>query len=164
LKTNGKYNLHHDCKRIMTLSTVDRHPSPWTASPGASYAFDVLRAAFEGLPNGVVLSDEDGTILFVNAPASAVFNYQPGELIGQPLSRLLPGVPAAHDDKWTEIWKNPRRAAIFAGRTITGIGRDGVTAPAEIGLSGSQPKSGAQPVCRKSPIRGASQKHSETLS
>ena len=87
-------------------------------------------------PHGVVVSGEDGTILFVNVLASAIFDYPPGELIGQSLSRLLPGaVPAAHDDQWTEFWKNPHSAAMIAGRTITGIRRDGVTVPLDIGLS-----------------------------
>ena len=72
----------------------------------------------------------------MNAPASAIFDYPPAELIGQPLSRLLPGaVPAAHDDQWTEFWKNPHRAAMIAVRAIAGIRQDGVMVPLEISLS-----------------------------
>ena len=56
-----------------------------------------------------------------------MFDYPPGELIGQPLSRLLPGaVPEPHDDQWTTFWKNPHSAAMIRGRTIAGIRRDGV--------------------------------------
>ncbi len=122
----------------MTLATfaVVRRSSPPSFSPSACAPLDVLRAAFEGSPHGVVVSGEDGTILFVNALASAIFDYPPGQLIGQPLSRLLPeAVPPPHDDRWTEFWKNPHSAAMIAGRTIAGIRHDGVRVPLEIGLS-----------------------------
>ena len=112
---------------LSTRATVRHQPLP-VFSPRVCDPLDILCAAFEGSPHGVVVSDEDGTILFANAPASAIFDYPPGELIGQPLSRLLPGaVPAAHDDQWTEFWKNPHGAATIAragtGIRPTGFGR-----------------------------------------
>ena len=76
-------------------SQIDRLRSPVDSRRADRDPLDVLRAAFEGSPHGVVVSGEDGTILFVNVPASAIFDYPPGELIGQPLSRLLPEVAAA---------------------------------------------------------------------
>jgi PAS domain S-box-containing protein len=122
----------------MSLSTFAnvrrRQPPPFPSRESAP--LDVLRAAFEESPHGVVVSGEDGTILFANVPASAMFAYPPGQLIGQPLSRLMPGaVPSAHDHRWTEFWANPRSAAMIADRAIVGIRHDGLKAPAEIGLS-----------------------------
>ncbi len=95
-------------------------------------SLDVLRIAFEASPRGVVVSDEHGTILFANAPALAIFDYPLGLLIGQPLSRLLPGtMPAPHDDGWEEFWKHPHGAL----RTVCGTRKGGVRVPLEIGLS-----------------------------
>src|SRR5262245_353091 len=99
-------------------------------------ALGVLRLAFEGAPHGVVVSGEDGTILFANSLASGIFSYAPGELFGHPLSRLLPGqMPLTHDDQWADFWKNPQTRSIIAGRTVAGIRKDGAMVPLEIGLN-----------------------------
>jgi len=49
-----------------------------------------LRAVLEGLPNATVAASRDGKIVFVNSQAEALFGYEPGELIGQPVQRLWP--------------------------------------------------------------------------
>jgi len=97
---------------------------------------DALRFAFEGAPHGVVVVNGDGTIVFANALASTIFAYGPGELVGQPLSRLLPDpMPDVHDDQWTAFWTNREAQTMMAGRTVAGIRRDGVMVPVEIGLN-----------------------------
>jgi formate hydrogenlyase transcriptional activator len=114
---------------------TDRFPSPVFA-PRACNPLDVLRGAFERSPNGVVVAGDNGTIVFVNGLASAIFHYPLGALVGQPLSQLLPGtVPAAHDAQWTRFWNEPHRAAAISGRTVDGLRHDGVTVPLEISLS-----------------------------
>jgi PAS domain S-box-containing protein len=97
---------------------------------------DVLRGAFEGTPQGIVVSGDDGTILFANTPATEIFGLPLCVLVGQPLSRLLPGVvPAAHDMQWTGFCDDPHRAAMTAGRTIAGMREDGVTVPLDVSVS-----------------------------
>ena len=96
----------------------------------------VLRVAFEGAPHGIVVAGEDTTILFVNAMAAALFAYQPGELIGQPLARLLPDpLRPQPDDEWTHFWTHLSTRPVIAGRTIAGVRKDGVMVPLEIGLT-----------------------------
>ena len=102
---------------MLSVAEADRHQPLMAFAPRASGPLDVLRAAFERAPHGVIVCGEDGTIQFVNVLASAIFDYPPDALIGQSLSRLLPGA-VAHDDPWAEFWKNPHRAAMIAGRTI----------------------------------------------
>ena len=107
----------------MTMSTfaIVGHRSAPPFSRYECAPLDVLRAAFEASAHGVVVSAEDGTILFSNVRASEMFDYPPGQLIGQPLSRLLPeAVPPADDAQWTEFWKNPHRAAMTAQRGYRG--------------------------------------------
>jgi len=121
----------------MTLATfgVVRRSSPSRFAPRECAPLEVLRAAFEGSPHGAVVSGEDGTILFANVPASAMFGCPPGQLIGQPLSRLLPeAVPPPNDDRWTTFWANPHGAALSADRTTGGVRYDGLSVPAEISL------------------------------
>ena len=75
----------------MMLSGYDAvgRQSPQIAAFHDADPLSVLHQAFVGAPYGVVVSGEDGTILFVNGPASEMFAYSPDELIGQPFSRLL---------------------------------------------------------------------------
>jgi PAS domain S-box-containing protein len=114
---------------------VGREPRrPLGPAPTAD-SLGVLRLAFEGAPHGVVVSGEDGTIRFVNSLASSMFGYRPGELVGQPVSRLLPR-PASggSDEHWADAWLKSQSQAM-AGRTVAGIRRDGVMLPLEIGLN-----------------------------
>jgi transcriptional regulator with GAF, ATPase, and Fis domain len=53
----------------------------------------MFRAVFDATPYGVLVATEEGTILFANAAASSIFAFPPDELIGQPISRLLPQAP-----------------------------------------------------------------------
>ncbi len=113
------------------IRAVDRHHPPSVVQPSACAPIDVLRIAFEASPHGQIVSDKDGAIMFANVKASAIFDYPPDALNGQPLSRLLPDmVPAPHDAFWTHA----HGAASLAGRSIAGRRRDGVTVPLEIDL------------------------------
>jgi PAS domain S-box-containing protein len=117
------------------VSNDDRHISNLLVLRACD-PLEVLRSAFGQSPNGVVVSRDDGTILFVNELASAILDYPLGELVGQPLARLLPGVvPEAHDAMWTRFWENPDGAAMLAGRTIAGMRRDRATVPLDISVS-----------------------------
>jgi PAS domain S-box-containing protein len=51
-----------------------------------------LRAVLETAADGILTLDEAGRITSCNAGAARMFGYQQGELLGQPLSLLLPGV------------------------------------------------------------------------
>ena len=99
-------------------------------------SLSVLHLAFVGAPYGVVVSGQDGRILFVNGPAAEIFAYSPDELIGQPLSRLLAD-PAteSHNEQWQQFWKNPVSRTMIPDCTITGIRRGGVRVPLVISLN-----------------------------
>jgi formate hydrogenlyase transcriptional activator len=109
---------------------------------GDSFAADrqdplrMFRATFEAAPYGVVVAAEEGTILFANAAAGAVFRCGPDELIGQPIRRLVPGSPQMLDaDYWSEFWRNPESRKIGLDRPVAGARNDGGTVPLEIGFS-----------------------------
>jgi PAS domain S-box-containing protein len=105
------------------------------SSPRARAPLDVLCDALEGSPNGVVVSVEDGTIQFMNVAASAIFDYPPGALIGQPLSRVMPeAMPKPDAARFAPSWKSPGSAARIASRAMAGIRRDGEMVPLEVAL------------------------------
>src|ERR1700675_2941730 len=49
--------------------------------------FDVLAAA---AADGVILIDDQSTILFVNPAAGQIFDYEPAEMVGKSLTYLMP--------------------------------------------------------------------------
>jgi sigma-B regulation protein RsbU (phosphoserine phosphatase) len=49
-----------------------------------------FRVAVEAAPNAMLLIDQTGIIVLVNAPTEALFGYSRAELLGQPLERLIP--------------------------------------------------------------------------
>jgi formate hydrogenlyase transcriptional activator len=93
----------------------------------------IFRAAFEAAPHAVVVASEDGTILFANPLVNVVFGYAGDELIGQPVTRILPDT-AEHPDRWSEFWKGPQRRT-GTDRTEAGVRKDGATVPLEVGFN-----------------------------
>jgi PAS domain S-box-containing protein len=49
--------------------------------------FDVLAAA---AADGVILIDDQSTILYVNPAAGQIFGYEPAEMVGKNLTYLMP--------------------------------------------------------------------------
>jgi PAS domain S-box-containing protein len=91
-----------------------------------------FRAVFEAAPYGVVVAGEDGTILFTNSLVNTTFTFSPGELLGQPISRL---VPAASGEHWQEFWTSLQSRGTALDRNVSGTRKDGTTVPLEIGLN-----------------------------
>ena len=54
---------------------------------------DLCRAAVEATADAIVLLDERRMILFANSATSRLFRYAASELIGLPLTTLLPQAP-----------------------------------------------------------------------
>lgn len=48
------------------------------------------RALVEADPDGVVIIDSDSTILAVNPAMSRMFGYRPEQMVGKPLTVLMP--------------------------------------------------------------------------
>ena len=91
---------------------------------------------FEAAPYGVVIADEDGTILFANDMVNTTFRFAAGELVGQPISRLVPAASrAVHGDHWKEFWEDPRGRGMGLDRYLTGTRKDGAIVPLEIALN-----------------------------
>jgi PAS domain S-box-containing protein len=91
-------------------------------------------AAFaEVCPDAIIVVDGDNAILLVNAHAARLFGYEPADLIGKPVDRLLAGFPC--DDETRED-TSPLEAA--SGRQsvkacqLTAHRKDGSEFPAEL--------------------------------
>jgi PAS domain S-box-containing protein len=80
----------------------------------ASAAADLYHAILESTSTGIVTVDEDDLIVYVNQEACRMWGYEPGELIGNPISLLLPTVSDPH----SVHGRPPRRLRSIIGSEV----------------------------------------------
>lgn len=87
------------------------------------------------LPDAVLVVDENGSIALWNQAASAVFGYGENEVLGRPLSLVL---PSKENKSFAQLSEKARSENASTGPVATGtmaIRKDGTLFPAEITLS-----------------------------
>lgn len=100
---------------------------------------DAFREIFHSMSEGIVMVDEEGTIVAANPMAEMTFGYDKDELVGLSLEQLLPErYRGRHMNfrKGFNAHPEPRRMGL--GRDLTAIRRDGREFPVEISLSYTQ--------------------------
>jgi PAS domain S-box-containing protein len=96
-----------------------------------------------GLTDAVVVVDERGEIVFVNARAEELFDFPRDELVGRPVELLLPEqLHHAHLEHRAGYMREPRSRPMGSGLDVTARRRDGSEVPVEIGLSHVQTDDG----------------------
>ena len=106
-------------------------------------AEDRFRLVVEASPNGIVLVNERGQIVLVNAYAEKLFGYGREELIGQTIKILVPKRSHAdHPHHWARFFAAPSARQMGAGRELFGRRKDGSEFPVEIGLNPIQSQGG----------------------
>lgn len=99
-------------------------------------AEEQFRLAIEAAPNGMMLVDERGDIILVNAQIEQLFGYTREELIGQSVDRLLPErFRGSHGNSRRSFFSSPKARSMGAGRELYGLRKNGTEVPVEIGLS-----------------------------
>lgn len=112
--------------------TTPREPM----EPGLQLSDEVLRQTLDAAPDGMIVVDPSGTILFVNQMVEQLFGYEHDELMGMSVDLLLPaGVRALHTGRRAEYAEHPRRRAMGTGLDLRGRRRSGSEFPLEISLS-----------------------------
>lgn len=102
-----------------------------------------FRLVVEGAPNGMVMVDEEGTILMVNSQLERQFGYDRSELLGQPIEMLLPGrFRKKHPTQRQEFLHSPTTRAMGHGRDLYGRRKDGTEFPVEVGLNPAETPDG----------------------
>ncbi len=91
---------------------------------------------FVAAPDGVVVVSEDGTITAVNRLLEDMFGYAPGELVGEPLTTLMPErFRARHLGHRKGYFKAPTRRPMGATLSLSGRRRNGEEFPVDISLN-----------------------------
>lgn len=90
----------------------------------------------ESAPTAMVITDQQGYIVLVNAETERLFGYSRDEILNQPIEVL---VPRHFRDKHPEFragfFVNPETRRMGAGRELYGLRKDGTEVPLEIGLN-----------------------------
>ena len=90
----------------------------------------------QAMPDPVVVTDDEGIIELINVQAVALFGYQPAELIGQPVERLIPaGLHEAHRAHRAAYVAVQRPTPMSTGPNIVAVRKDGTSVPVEVNLS-----------------------------
>ena len=95
-----------------------------------------LRIVVESAPDAVLMTDEMGTIIFVNGRGESMFGYLRTELLGRKVEVLVPSKNrGAHIGKRVGYQQSPHTRPMGMGLDLNGVRKDGTEFPVEISLS-----------------------------
>jgi diguanylate cyclase (GGDEF)-like protein/PAS domain S-box-containing protein len=93
------------------------------------------RAIRRTMLDGLITADRHGSILKANPAAEQLLGYQPGELVGQNLSVLMPRREAERHDAHIRHYLAGGEARIIGkGREVQAVRKDGSHIPVELGV------------------------------
>jgi PAS domain S-box-containing protein len=105
-------------------------------SPDSFDSEQQWRLIVEAAPNGMLLVDERGTIVMVNASVLRQFGYRRDELLGQSVEMLIPGpLRSDHQQHRAGFTRTPQARSMGSGRELFGLRKDGSELAVEIGLT-----------------------------
>lgn len=97
----------------------------------------------DAAPDGFVVVDVDGKIVWINRAAEVIFGWSRAELVGSPVERLLPErFAAAHLGHRQRFAAAPSVRPMGLGLSLVGRRRDGSEFPLEISLGPMQTSHG----------------------
>jgi PAS domain S-box-containing protein len=90
----------------------------------------------EFMPDAVILCDRGGTIRYANRTTHTLFGFEPADLIGRPMSALIPDrFRPGHAISLDSYFAAPRVRSMGLGLELTGLRADGHEFPVDISLA-----------------------------
>ena len=96
-----------------------------------------IRAVVEGVGDGIIIINEQGTIESFNAAASDIFGYLPAEAIGENVRRLMPSDQRGSHDAGMRRYLETGEAHVIGrkGIELPGLRKNGSIFPMELSVS-----------------------------
>jgi PAS domain S-box-containing protein len=95
-----------------------------------------FRELVDAAPDGMIVCDQHGVIVLVNAETERMFGYARAELVGQHIDLLVPDAARGNHAKHVAGYTaSPRLRPMGIGMELAGRGKDGTELPVEISLS-----------------------------
>ena len=123
-----------------------------------------FRLAVEASPSGILLVNETGEIVLVNAHMEELFGYGREELIGQSVEILVPeGFARHHPQHRAKFFAAPTVRPMGEGRQLFARRKDGSEFPVEIGLSPIETSEGVLVLAGVADISARKESEAEAL-
>jgi PAS domain S-box-containing protein len=123
------------------LPTMSNQP------PGSLDESTLFAALSEAAPDGVVIVDAGGVIVYANDQAEALFGYPADELVGRVIEVLVPErIHRAHMAMRDSYVRHPETRPMGTGRDLQARRRDGRTFPVDVSLSSIDTEDGRMVV------------------
>jgi PAS domain S-box-containing protein len=95
-----------------------------------------MTSLFENATEGIVVTNNKGSIMLVNPAACKMFHYTEEELIGQPVELLIPTkYRTGHVKLRDNFYHHPQNREMGSGRDLNGQRKGGEEFPVEVSLS-----------------------------
>jgi len=99
-------------------------------------AAEPFRVAIEAAPSGMILVDQGGAMVLVNAEVERIFGYARTELLGRPVELLVPERLRRQHGQFRALFLADRQTrAMGAGRDVFGLCKEGGEVPLEVALN-----------------------------
>jgi PAS domain S-box-containing protein len=127
----------------MGHDAVEREPGMSDAVPAVTELSVAVTDVLEAMPDGILVADREGRIVFVNQQVEALSGYAREQLVGRPVETLVPAVRRdAHLRHRQTYQAAPARRAMGAELDIRLQRLDGAEVPVDIALSPMETSAG----------------------
>ena len=97
---------------------------------------ETFRLIVESVPNGIIMTDSMGQIIFLNKQSEEIFGYGRDELIGKSVEDLIPeSFRKNHVNFRSSYMKDPVARPMGRNRELFALRSDGSQFPVEVGLN-----------------------------
>ncbi len=97
---------------------------------------EVFEILYEAISEGILIVDENQTIIAVNSSTEDMFGYERGELNSKPLETLIPtNYHKGHGHHFNSFYKHSEKRSMGKGKALFAARKDGSTFPVEVGLN-----------------------------